>query len=176
MERCICFISGPCAAGKSTVGKLLAQHKNLEKASFLEVDEIRRSVWQGYIPPFPETDVSRVQLELAARAVARSAKLYYEAGFWVFIGEVLEPWILPIYREELSECPTRVICLLPSEDELVKRDQSRPKSEQMGERCLELWHAFQEWSKTADWIVIDPTKQKPGETAEKILSLLDTNS
>lgn len=176
MEPCICFITGPCAAGKSTIGKLLAQNNRFERAIFLEVDEIRRAVWCGYIPPYPETDASRKQLELAARATSRVAELYYHAGFWVFIGEILDPWLLPMYDEELGECERKTICLLPSAAELLKRDHSRSVTEQMGDRCIELRRLFQEWSKTKGWIVVNPRGPRPEETVAEILTLLDTNS
>ena len=172
MKQSIVFITGPCAAGKSTVGKLLSQHKSFEKAAFLQVDELRRIVWQGYAPPFPETEDSRKQLKLAARAASRIAKLYCEAGFFVFVEEVMEPWLISIYEEELEQCPQKTICLLPTDVELLKRDRERPAAEQMRERCLDLWKSFQEWSKKEDWFVIDPTGQKPDETVEKIISQL----
>jgi hypothetical protein len=172
MERSIYLITGPCGAGKSTVGKLLAKHKSFERATFIEVDEIRRTVWQGYAPPFPDSPAAREQLELAARAAVRIARLYFEAGFWVFIGEVVEPWLQPVYRMDLEGCPTGILCLLPSEAEIEKRDRLREPSEQMGIRAIELTKLFQEWSEKANWTVLDPTDETPIQTAERIVSII----
>lgn len=176
MNKFICFITGPCAAGKSTVGKMLAEHNSFKKATFIQVDEIRRTVWQGYAPPFPETPASREQLKLAAKATAAVAKLYYEAGFCVFIEEVLEPWLLSIYTKELDGCNVNTVCLLPSDSELMKRDKSRSESEQMGNRCLELWNSFKEWSQSEKWDVLDSSNQSVEETVEKALVCLKARS
>ena len=173
MKNFVCIITGPCAAGKSTVGKLLAKDAKFEHAIFIEADSIRRMVWSGYVPPFPETPDSRKQLVLAAQATSGVAKLYYEAGFSVFIEEVLEPFLTPVYLEELSECNMKVVCLLLDQKELFKRDASRSKNEQIGKHCFELLKSFRTWAQSEPWFVIDSTNQTPKETTQAIVDFFE---
>lgn len=176
MSPIISFLTGPCAAGKTTVGKLLAQNNRFERAVFLESDAIRRMVWQGYVPPFPESAASRKQLLLSATSTARVAKTYYDAGFHVIIEDILEPSITSVYRDELQNRQTETFCLLPSKDELLRRDLTRSRSEQMGDRCLELWQAFRQWAEAEGWNTMDPTGQTPEQTVDKLSTLLCTPS
>lgn len=171
MEPSICFITGPCSAGKSTVGLLLAQASTIQRAMFIEADSIRRCVWRGYVTPYPDTSAAREQIVLAAKAVSRIANLYKAAGFSVFIEDVLEPWLLPVYQAELQH-PTTVVCLLPNQTALQKRDAMKPPGEQLGARCLDLWNSFNEWSQTHDWIVLDSSRQQPDQTVRRVLAML----
>ena len=166
----ITILTGPCAAGKTTVGGMLARDHRIARAVFLETDSIRRSVWRGYVPPYPESPASFEQLRLAARATARVARLYAEKGYRVFLEDVLDPQLMPTYSTELEGCDWNVCCLLPPKNELLARDSARPPAEQIGRRCLRQWVQFRDWARKYGWMVVGCHTLSAHTTVDEILA------
>lgn len=109
----IYLITGPMAAGKSTVARLLASR--FEKGVHLEGDVFRRSIISGRYEVTPELNAEALeQLRLRYCLGAVAADIYFEAGFTVALEDVVAGTLLGDYRTMIRSRPCHVIVLLPS--------------------------------------------------------------
>lgn len=82
----ILIITGPPAAGKSTVGPIIAGQ--LERCAVIDVDLVRAMVVQPHVAPWlSEEGLS--QLRLGAENASALARNFVNAGFDVVILDVL---------------------------------------------------------------------------------------
>ncbi|MGN6378389.1 MAG: zeta toxin family protein, partial [Gaiellales bacterium] len=86
-QSVIYLITGPMAAGKSTVARLLASR--FERGVHLEGDVFRRSIVSGRKEMTPDALPEAVgQLLLRYRLAAAAADAYFDAGFSVALEDV----------------------------------------------------------------------------------------
>ena len=84
----IYLITGPMAAGKSTVARLLAGR--FERGVHVEGDFFRRSIVSGRVEMTPDASPGAVeQLRLRYRLAAATADACFEAGFTVALEDVM---------------------------------------------------------------------------------------
>jgi predicted kinase len=123
VQRAVYLITGPMAAGKSTVARLLAEQ--FERGVQLEGDVFRRGIVSGREEMTPaQTPEAVEQLRLRYRLAAAAADSYVEAGFDVALEDVVAGPLLDEYRA-LIRSPCRVIVLLPSIDAIAAREAQR---------------------------------------------------
>src|SRR4051812_12367908 len=112
-EPVIYLISGPMAAGKSTVARALASR--FARGVHLEGDVFRRSVVTGRGEMTPDPSPGAVgQLRLRYRLAAAAADAYFDAGFTVALEDVALGRLLGEYRTMIRRRPCHVVVLLPS--------------------------------------------------------------
>ena len=123
----IYLISGPMAAGKSTVARALAER--FERGVHLEGDVFRRSVVRGRaeMTPDPSTE-ARTQLQLRYELATAAADAYLAAGFTVALEDVFAPEQLEELRGSIVGRPCHVIVLLPSLAAIAARERGRPET------------------------------------------------
>lgn len=161
------LISGPMAAGKSTVARLLAAR--FERGVHLEGDVFRRSIVGGREEMTPDASPAALdQLRLRYRLAAAAADTYAEAGFAVALEDVVAGPLLGEVRTLIRTRPCHVVVLFPSRDEVAARAAARDD------------HGYHEWSvdelydvfarstpRTGIWL--DTTGRSPEETVDAIL-------
>src|SRR4051812_8282207 len=120
------LITGPMAAGKSTVARLLAAR--FERGVHVEGDVFRRSIVSGRedVTPAPSAE-ALAQLRLRCRLAAAAADGYFEAGFGVALEDVAAGPILGDYRAMIRSRPCHVIVLLPSVEAVAAREAGRDR-------------------------------------------------
>ncbi len=112
------ILTGPTAAGKNSVAKLLAQQR--ERCAVIDFDVVRhmfvnphRAPWQG--------DEGKAQQLLGVQLVSSLAEGFAGAGWKVIIVDVLSDETIDQYQRLLNRFNPRIVQLLPSFAELKRR-------------------------------------------------------
>ena len=163
------LITGPMAAGKSTVAGLLALC--FERGVHLEGDVFRRSIVSGRVEMTPDASPEAVeQLHLRYQLAAAAADRYFEAGFSVALEDVVAGPILGDWRTMIRSRPCHVIVLLPSVEALAARDLARDRMGYGAWTVEQLHDGFvHNTPHVGHWL--DTTYLTAGETVEEILAL-----
>lgn len=171
----IIVISGPPAAGKTTVALELA--KLYEKSVVFHVDDIRHAVVQGKADSFPIwNEETEHQFELAERVAADAAKTYHSAGFVAILDHCrrvanLENWVSRDFKDQ------RVIkvAILPSLETNLDRNASRTGKPFDFDVLVPIIESVSEdyvQSELADWLC-HQNEFSPTQTAHEIYSLIE---
>ena len=120
----IIWITGPPAAGKTTLTQALA--KRFERAVHIPVDDLRLWVVQGMADAVPWTDESERQFQIAEQATCAVARTYQDAGFAVIVDHCRNMVRLDeVIATELAGRSVFKVCLLPSLEVNLRRNQER---------------------------------------------------
>jgi hypothetical protein len=120
--KMILILTGPPAAGKTTIGPLIAQQ--LERCAVVDVDLLRAMVVQPHIAPWRGAD-GQAQLQLGAHNACTLARNFVQAGFAVVILDVLTNTTAQIYRTLLHDLAPTIVLLLPTLATALQRNQTR---------------------------------------------------
>lgn len=162
------LISGPMAAGKTTVAHLLAAR--FERGVHLEGDVFRRNIAAGRAEMTPEpSSEALVQLRLRYRLAAAAADTYADAGFDVAVEDVVAGPLLGEYRALIRSRPCHIVVLLPSLAEVRARAAGRADHGYHSWSVEELYDAFAcSTPRTGLWL--DTSGLTPEETVDAILA------
>jgi predicted kinase len=167
VDRAVYLISGPMAAGKTTVARSLAEQ--FERGVHLEGDVFRRSIVSGREEMTPDQVPSALeQLRLRYRLAAAAADTYFDAGFGVALDDVVAGPLLEEYVALIKSEPCRVIVLLPSMAAVAEREAQRNGT---GYDRWELESFYKGFVETTPRIGLwlDTTDLTPEETVAEIL-------
>jgi GrpB-like predicted nucleotidyltransferase (UPF0157 family) len=135
------LITGPMAAGKTTVARLLAAR--FAQGVHLEGDYFRRSIVRGREEMTPEPSPAALeQLRLRYRLAASAADTYVAAGFSVALEDVVAGPLLGDYRTMIRSRPCHVIVLLPSVEAVTARERGRQHKGYVDWTVEELYQGF----------------------------------
>lgn len=124
-SRGVYLLTGPSAAGKSTVGRLLAEQ--FERGVHLEGDFFRRSIVSGRSDATPTASEEAFdQLRLRYEISAGAADAYAENGFLVVLEDVVAGDMLLDMVEIIAARPLRIVVLMPSLAATAERETGRP--------------------------------------------------
>jgi GrpB-like predicted nucleotidyltransferase (UPF0157 family) len=167
-DPAVYLITGPMAAGKSTVARLLASR--FERGVHLEGDVFRRNIVSGRVEMAPDPSPPALdQLRLRYRLAAAAADTYFEAGFAVALEDVVAGPLLGEYRTMIRSRPCHVIVLLPSIDALIAREAGRDQKGYGAWTVEQLYDGFAATTpRVGLWL--DTTDLTPDQTVEEILS------
>ncbi|EKE20675.1 MAG: hypothetical protein ACD_7C00505G0002 [uncultured bacterium] len=161
----IIFINGSINAGKSTVAKLLAE--KIKDTAVVEVDRFHE-----FIPWMPIAESVLINLENAVLVIRN----FYKRGFNVIVPYPLSKRNYEYLMEELKDIAENIsiFTLNPELEEVLKNRGARELTEAEKERIK--YHYSVGINKPAFGTVINNTKQTPGETAEDILSFMNSDN
>ena len=123
-RQVVVLVTGVPAAGKSTVGDLLA--RRFPRGVHVEGDVFRRMVLTGRVPESAHPSPEALRL-LRMRYVlqAATADAYFDAGFSVVVEDVVIGPILRDYVDMIRSRPLCVVALTPRRDVVLAREESR---------------------------------------------------
>ena len=118
----ILVVTGPPAAGKSTIGPIVA--KMQDKCAVIDVDLLRAMIVKPHVPPW-EGEEGRKQLDLGVENGCVLARNFNDAGFQVVILDVLTNATAATYRNSLSDLGLNIALLLPTVGTALERNHQR---------------------------------------------------
>lgn len=130
------LITGPAGVGKSTISKKLSE--SIDKSVLIEGDDIYNQFITGHISPWKE----EAPIDLFWNNCFCLIKNYLEEGYNVVFNYIINKERLRTLIKEFDNYTIKFICLMVSEEILLKRDKERNIDCQMGNRCLELRENF----------------------------------
>jgi chloramphenicol 3-O-phosphotransferase len=162
------LLTGPSAAGKSTVGRLLAEH--FERSVYLEGDLFRRAIASGREEMTPTASQEAIaQVRLRYEVAAKAADAYAREGFLVVLEDVVAGDMLEEVVTSIAARPLRVVVLMPSLNTVVEREAAR------AERGYDLWTVERLYDlflhgteRIGLWL--DTSGHTPGDTVAAILA------
>jgi len=120
----IFIITGPPAAGKSTIAKAILQRFDL--GLHIPVDDLREWVVSGIAHPLDWTDETVRQFRLAEDAACQVAKEYHDAGFAIAIDHCAGPNTLDDMAERwLQGRRVHRLVLAPTLEANLHRNRTR---------------------------------------------------
>lgn len=167
LEPMTIVITGPSAAGKSTVARPLAER--FERGVHLEGDWFRRNIASGRadMTPNPSDEALR-QLRLRYELSAASAESYRAARFGVIVEDVIAGTLLQEYMDLLVTPPIHLVVLMPSAATIREREEARRTTGYGSWSVGQLYDLFvRETPRIGQWI--DSSVQTPDQTVETIL-------
>jgi predicted kinase len=113
-------VTGPPGAGKSTVGRLLAEES--PRSVHLHTDDVYTWIIRGYIPPWlPESQEQNITI---VEAIAAVADRFAAGGYDVVVDGILGPWFLDPFRA--LDRQVAYLVLRPSLEATEARAAQRP--------------------------------------------------
>lgn len=158
------ILTGPPGSGKNTISEALAEMS--KKLAIIDVDIVRWMIRRPHKAPWEGAE-GKAQQFLGVQNTCMLAKSFIKEGYDVVILDVLSEETTQIYREELNDLHPKIILLLPTLEEIKKRNANRPprlKPEEIEQLYT------QQASLTSFDMTINNTNLKPEKIAEKLIA------
>lgn len=120
----ITILTGPAASGKNTIGGAYATQFS-ERCAVIDVHTLRGMMRKPHLAPWDDAP-GLAQHRLGVRHACMLAKSFIAEGYEVVILDVIWADLARTYRAALAGCPLRIIRLLPSWEEALRRLHQRP--------------------------------------------------
>lgn len=159
----VIILTGPAGAGKNTIAHLLGAKRT--KCAIIDVDLVRLMASNPHVAPWENGEEGLKTLEFGAENACLLAKNFLKNGYNVIILDVLSTKSAQVYRKMLSENKNKIVLLLPTLEEVIKRNTMRPP--RLKKEEIEWTYKLQENLTIFDE-KIDNTNLSAEETAKRI--------
>lgn len=165
----IVVLTGVQAAGKSTIGRLLAER--FARGVHVEADVLHRMIVSGdewAREPGSLSDEAARQLRLRLRNMCLLGGSFYEAGFTVVLDDIILGDRWEHLQEDLRGLPFCLVVLAPRLDVVGQRDVGRGKRP-LGEAWARYLDEALRTTMAGRGLWIDNSDQQPEHTVDCIL-------
>jgi dephospho-CoA kinase len=147
--------TGPPGAGKNTIAEALSHLR--ARIAVIDVDQVRWMVRQPHKAPWEGSDGKEQQV-LGVENACMLAEKFLKAEYDVAILDVLSDSTVALYRSMLGQYDPRIILLLPSYEEVLRRNALRPPrlSAEEIKMLYEEQVALQSFDRKIDNSMLDP--------------------
>lgn len=160
------ILSGPTGTGKNTIAELVAQQR--DRCAVIDFDVLRNMFRKPHLTPW-DGDAGHRQNVLGVDHACMLASSLLANGYDCIILDVLSDATASLYKEKLSHHDPVIVQLLPTYDEILRRNRTRPP--RLTDEELEMVYQGQlEFSIFDERI--DNTDLSPPEAADHILALI----
>lgn len=160
------ILNGPTGTGKNTVAGIIARRR--ERCAVIDYDDLRNQFRTPHLTPW-DGEAGRRQNILGLEHACMLAKSFVANGYDCLILDVLNDETATLYRELLAGHDPVLVHLLPTWEEIVWRNETRPP--RLTDAELRMVYEGQERLSVYD-VRIDTTDMTPEETAEHVLALM----
>lgn len=164
------LLTGPAASGKNTIAHVYATEFR-ERCAVIDCDLVRWMLRQPHLAPWP-TDPpdsqAQAQHRLGIRHCCMLGRSFSDEGYEVVICDVVGDRLAALYRELLADRDFRIVLLLPTWEESLRRLRARPHSITEDEARL-LYD--QQLGMTACDVRIDNSTLPPHEVAARLAAM-----
>ncbi len=164
----ILILTGPPAAGKSTLGPLIA--KRLARCAVIDVDWVRAMVVQPHVAPWLGEE-GMAQLRLGAKNACALAHNFVAEDYDVVILDVLTDETAALYQTELAQLAHQIVLLLPSLAASLLRNQTR--GQWLTDEEVRLLYGWEAELRVYDR-KIDNTTKSADELASELVAIYTT--
>ena len=169
----VTLITGISAAGKTTIGQMLAER--FPRSVHVKGDVFRRMVVGGqeWLGGRHHSDEAIAQLRLRYRLSAYVADRYHDAGFTTIVQDIIIGAYLSEYVDLVHSRPRRVVVLAPNATAVARREAARPKSAYIGTVTPAALDAAFRADTPRIGLWLDTSRQTAEQTVDEIISRAD---
>jgi chloramphenicol 3-O-phosphotransferase len=175
----VMVLAGPAGSGKSSIAQQFSEL--LPKAVHIKVEQLRDRTYSMLVarPAARDGVVSQPEVwsgttEEARLQAVQLSEAYVHTGHRVIIDDVIESAAeLTPYLDGLAQRATRIVTLMPSIEEMERRDRMSADGKPSGVRIREL-HAVMIRQMGQHSTVLDTSRETIYETVQRIIGLLES--
>jgi dephospho-CoA kinase len=118
----ILILTGPPASGKNSVAPLIARQR--ERCAVIDVDQVRWMLLQPHAAPW-EGEEGKHQCRLGVENACLLAARFAEDNCDVILLDFVWDYTVSIYRERLAHLQSKIVLLMPTLEETLRRNHTR---------------------------------------------------
>jgi hypothetical protein len=118
----ILILTGPPASGKNSVAPLIARRR--QRCAIIDVDQVRWMLVQPHMAPW-DGEEGKHQCRLGVENACLLARQFAADGCDVILLDFIWDYTLTIYRQSLELYQPKLVQLMPSLAETLRRNQVR---------------------------------------------------
>jgi adenylylsulfate kinase-like enzyme len=172
-QPAIIVLTGIQGAGKSTIGRLLAER--FERSAFVDADELHWMIVNGQEWVREPGEISAgaaQQLRLRMHNACLLAKSFSEVGFTCVMVDIIMGDRMDHLREEMRGTPFYLVVLAPDAEIVIEREAVRGKKKILGPDWAHYLDGELRRTMPGVGLWVDSSRQTPGETLDEILRRL----